>query len=419
MSLGCGACELFFKTIGNSITLKGDGQMLCWGGVGVCGGVKSGKLENRPQQQTLMSDFRNELEKWINAGLDERVHEALAFCWLPPASEQVKFLQQLQDWMIFEKMCQKGLRKSVDFYLTQAPMLDPNELLWAVELCAQTNSPSLVEILNWMEYCTADVAESLYQNHPLVWLKHRHQFDAEIQNQAKTFFVHTDPSNPSAKDSLWECFTLAAEFPSVSVDRAVSSGQPLVVWAAVANALEIYKQIPLDNAQTFWRELGQVFLEWPAPYKNGDNKTLDTVMSLLRDHRVEDYRGKVGALQVVLEEHFQRHGPIGLRQLVHRFGERGTIKLLQTNKINLIWKIEQNPAVVDGLTTIADWLHKTNVQSLAASDICYSVLPYTSRSYRAGLNVHLRRCAKETLGERVSQRRSLLKHQRATNKLSV
>lgn len=360
-----------------------------------------------------MSDFLDALEKWIKNGMDERVCEALTFGFLPPIVEQVKFVQQLQEAMILEKMCRFGLRKSVDFYISST-LVPQDDLLWAIEVCAQHNSPSIFEILKRPNFCLPEVAESLYQNHPVMWLKCRSYFSENIQNAALKFGREQSQDHLLISHPLhvlhWEN---QREYRQVF--ESFSRGYPVALWSALGNCSWVHNKTPLVNLSTCWRELGKEVLESPYPYKSGRNKILDSVLKELRTLRVEGLNGPTTALKESLDQHFRNHGPVGIRSLVQRFGEKETLNLLKYKGNQLIWTLQNNIDVLDGLPVISDYLHKTNIQSLAASDLCYSILPYTSRAYRSSLNKHLRQCAKETLADRVKNRRHIFKSHRVSD----
>lgn len=359
-----------------------------------------------------MSDFRDALEGWIKNGMDERVCEALAFGFLPPIVEKVKFVQQMQEAMILEKMCRFGLRKSVDFYIGSTLVLQ-DDLLWVVEVCAQNNSPSIFEILKRPNFCLPEVAQSLYQNHPLMWLKCHSYFSDDIQNAALRFGREQSQGGLLINHPLhvlhWE-----NERDNRQVFESFSTGYPVALWSALGNCSWVYDKTPLVNINTCWKELGKEVLECPHPYNSGRNKTLDSVLKELRTLPVEGLNGPTTALKETLDQHFRTHGPVGIRSLVQRFGEKGSLNLLKHKGNQLIWTLQNNIDVLEGLPIISDYLHKTNIQSLAASDLCYSILPYTSRAYRSSLNKHLRRCAKETLAARVKTRRNILESHRVS-----
>lgn len=358
-----------------------------------------------------MSDFRDALESWIQNGMDERVCEALKFGFLPPIIEQVIFVQKMREWMILEKMCQFGLRKSVDFYVHNTMVME-EDLLWGVEMCAQHNSPSIFEFLKRPEFCTDKVAKSLYENHPLMWLKCHSHFSADIQKSALQFGLSLSQGGLHINHPLhvlhWE-----SERNNRPVFESFSTGYPVALWAALGNCSWVYEKTPVENLSTCWKELGKEVLEHPHPYKSGHNKILDSVLKQLRTLPVEGLNGPTTALKEVIDQHFRTHGPVGIRSLVQRFGERGCLDLLTHKGKDLIWMLQNNIDVLDGLPIVSDYLHKTNIKSLAAADLCYSILPYTSRTYRSSLNKYLRQCAQETLAERVVIRRKVLTSHRA------
>lgn len=361
-----------------------------------------------------MSDFRSALEQWICAGLDDRVCEALDFCLQPPLDEKVRCVQQLQDWMVLEQMCRYGLRKSVGLYLHHL-RVEGEQAAWAVEVCAQHNSGSIFELLKQPQFCTSEIAQNLYHNHPLMWLKTRQHFSNTIQNLAQQFamdeYVRTFKLTPQPTPSLFVVDWEQTRNSQQIGDACVHS--PVALWAALANCPWVYAQTPDEHLRLHYSALGKEFLEWPFPYKKGKN-TVDTVFNFLRNHIV-DNKGTT-ALTEVVNTHLRAHGALGLRLLVNRFGEKDTLQLCKPFGAQLIWTVERNPMVLDGMSQIADYLHKSNIQSVATTDICYSILPYTSRAYRKSLNAVLQQCATETLQEKLDARRSLLENQRQAHR---
>lgn len=353
----------------------------------------------------FMSDFRTALEGWIRSGLDERVCEAFEFCFRPPLEQKAKFIQKLDNWMIFEQLCRYGLTQSVEHYMNHV-LVEGEQLLWAIEMCAQNNSPSLFVFLDNPKFCTTEIAQSLYENHPLLWLKVRMHFSDEIQKQALAFARKQLTVHP-IQVLEWENIT-----STTSLDDLIAAlpHEPIASWALAGNCFKVF-QAAVKSPTFDWKAVGQELLQWPTRYKKGDHKTQDACFAVVGNQREKDYRGTMGGMQWILENHFNTHRAFGLRILVNRFGEKDTLKLCRSLGNSLIWKIEQNPSVLDGLSKIADTLHKNNIQSLSASDICYSILPYTSRSYRSGLNSVLRKHAKETLQSRLKNRRSVMQNE--------
>lgn len=351
-----------------------------------------------------MSEFRYILEHSIKSGLDQQTRGLLDICFTSPLQDKVRFIQHLNEWMILEQLCRYGLRTSVSHYMHHV-RVDTEEALWAIEVCAQNNSPSVFEFLKRPEFCNEEIAQNLYQNHPLTWIKCRQHFSSEIQKQAEKFGSAQGFDHP-LNVFRWEQWDTANGLKGF----VRSSQNPdMAVWAAVANCPKVF-DTAIDTGEINWKQLGKEFLEWPLPYKNGDNKILDTAWRVLQQYTETDCWGTLNGLNWAIREHFSTHKALGLRMLVSRFGEKETLKLCKFLGNSLIWKIEQNPAVLDGMPKIADYLHKSNIQSLAASDICYSILPYTSRSYRSGLNSVLRKHAKETLKARVEERRNVMEN---------
>lgn len=287
-----------------------------------------------------MSDFRIQLEQWIRCGLDTQVCEAFDFCLAPPLEEKVKFVQKMLDWMVLEQMCRYGLRQAVGQYM-QYIRVDEEAALWAIEVCAKHNSASIFEFLERSEFCTEEIATSLYQNHPLMWLKCRGHFSLSIQQQALAFGAQHVRHPFVVLD--WERLSENKLRPLLDLNNP-----NIAVWAAIADCPKVFK-VALELNGVNWTALGKEFLEWPETYKSAPNKTLERCENILKTYsHPTEQRGNINGLQWVWEEYFRTHGALGLRQLVQRFGAKETLKLNPFGSA-LIWQIEHNADILDGM----------------------------------------------------------------------